>query len=64
MTPVVGSPRSSGFTDLMARLGHDSEWTAMIHQHEARGEDKAITDAIDAHVQTTQIRKDAADEAA
>jgi hypothetical protein len=36
--------------DLMARIGHDSERAAMIYQHEARGADKAITDAIDAHV--------------
>ena len=36
--------------DLMARMGHDSERAAMIYQHKARGADKAITDAIDAHV--------------
>jgi hypothetical protein len=34
----------------MARMGHDSERGAMIYQHEARGADKAITDAIHAHV--------------
>ena len=34
----------------MARMGHDSERAAMIYQHEARGADKAITDAIDKHV--------------
>jgi hypothetical protein len=32
------------------RWGHDSERAAMIYQHEARGADKAITDAIDKHV--------------
>jgi hypothetical protein len=31
-------------------MGHDSERAAMIYQHEARGVDKAITDAIDKHV--------------
>jgi hypothetical protein len=36
----------------MARMGHDSERAAMIYQHEARGADKAITDAIDKHVET------------
>jgi len=36
--------------DLMARMGHDSERAAMIYQHEARGADKRITDAIDTHV--------------
>ena len=33
--------------DLMARMGHDSERAAMIYQHEARGADQAITNAID-----------------
>ena len=37
--------------DLMARMGHDSERAALIYQHEARGADKRITDAIDFHVQ-------------
>ena len=40
----------AGLRDLMARMGHDSARAAMIYQHEARGADKAITDAIDAHV--------------
>jgi integrase len=43
--------------DLMARMGHDSERAAMIYQHEARGADKAITDAIDTHVEDER-RKD------
>jgi hypothetical protein len=34
----------------MVRLGHGSERAAMIYQHETRGVDKAITDAIDKHV--------------
>jgi integrase len=38
--------------DLMARMGHDSERAALIYQHEARGADQRITDAIDSHVQT------------
>ena len=33
--------------DLMARMGHDSERAALIYQHEARGADRRITDAID-----------------
>jgi len=37
--------------DLMARLGHDSERAALIYQHGSRGADRAITDAIDTHVQ-------------
>jgi integrase len=44
--------------DLMARMGHGSERAAMIYQHESRGADKAITDAIDRHVQTEQKEGD------
>ena len=40
-----------GIKDLMARIGHDSERAAMIYQHQARGADRAITSAIDAHVE-------------
>ena len=35
-------------------MGHDSERAAMIYQHEARGADHLITNAIDAHVQGVQ----------
>jgi integrase len=41
----------AGLKDLMARMGHDSERAALIYQHEARGADKRITDAIDSHIQ-------------
>jgi hypothetical protein len=44
--------------DLMARMGHDSERAAMIYQHEARGADKAITDAIDKHVDNERGQDD------
>ena len=44
--------------DLMARMGHDSERAAMIYQHEARGADRLITNAIDAHVQGEQGKDD------
>ena len=37
--------------DLMTRMGHNSERAALIYQHEARGADQRITDAIDFHVQ-------------
>ena len=46
----------AGLKDLMARMGHDSERAAMIYQHEARGADRAITSAIDDHVQTERHR--------
>ena len=46
----------AGLRDLMARMGHDSERAAMIYQHEARGADKAITDAIDTHVEDEKRR--------
>ena len=42
--------------DLMARMGHDSERAALIYQHQAQGADKAITNAIDTHVQAEQVR--------
>jgi hypothetical protein len=42
----------------MARMGHDSERAAFIRQHEARGADSAITNAIDAHVDAQRSRHD------
>ena len=42
----------------MARMGHDSEWAALIYQHEARGADQRITGAIDAHVQAERGKGD------
>jgi integrase len=47
----------AGLKDLMARMSHDSERAAMIYQHEAQGADKAITDAIDTHVQGEQAKR-------
>ena len=52
----------AGIKDLMARLGHDSERAAMIYQHEARGADKAITSAIDAHVDAEREREGGTDD--
>jgi integrase len=46
----------AGLRDLMARMGHDSERAAMIYQHEARGADKTITNAIDTHVEDEKRR--------
>lgn len=40
----------------MARMGHDSERAAMIHQHEVQGADAAISNAIDTHVQAERAR--------
>jgi integrase len=51
----------AGLRDLMARMGHDSERAAMIYQHVARGADKAITDAIDTHVQAEKHTSDGED---
>jgi integrase len=51
----------AGLRDLMARMGHDSERAAMIYQHEARGADKTITDAIDAHVDDEKRQNDGDD---
>jgi integrase len=52
----------AGLRDLMARMGHDSERAAMIYQHEALGADKAITDAIDKHVDDEQRQDDDRDD--
>ena len=46
----------AGLRDLMARMGHDSERAALIYQHEARGADAALTNAIDAHVDAQRAR--------
>jgi hypothetical protein len=46
----------------MTRMGHDSERAAMIYQHEARGADQLITNAIDAHVQGEQSKDDSDEE--
>lgn len=48
----------AGIKDLMVRMGHDSERAALIYQHEARGADKTITNAIDAHITTEQGETD------
>jgi integrase len=48
----------AGIRDLMARMGHDSERAALIYQHEARGADKTITSAIDAHIISEQEGRD------
>jgi hypothetical protein len=42
----------------MARMGHGSERAALIYQHEARGADQRVTDAIDRHVQVEQANDD------
>jgi len=48
----------AGIKDLMARMGHDNERAALIYQHEARGADKTITSAIDAHITSEQQGRD------
>jgi integrase len=44
--------------DLMARMGHDSERAAMIYQHEVRGADRAITEAIDSRLEAERSVED------
>ncbi len=48
----------AGLNDLMTRMGHDSERAALIYQHEARGADNRITDAIDSHVHAERGKGD------
>jgi hypothetical protein len=45
---ALDSASGAGLQDLMARMRHDSERAALIYQHEARGADAAIANAIDA----------------
>jgi integrase len=59
---MFAASSKAGLRDLMARMGHDSERAAMIYQHEARGADMAITDAIDKHVQAEQLGDDEDDD--
>ena len=54
----------AGLRDLMTRMGHDSERAAMIYQHEARGADKAITDAIDKRIDDERGQDDEGDDGA
>jgi len=54
----------AGLKDLMTRMGHDSERAALIYQHEARGADKRITDAIESHVQAERGKDDDDDDGA
>ena len=46
----------------MARMGHDTERAAMIHQHEARGADRKIARAIDAHMKAERDKRSGGDE--
>jgi len=51
---LIGAGSGAGLKDPTARIGHDSERAAMIYQHEARGADSTITDAINAHIEPIQ----------
>jgi integrase len=57
----LAAQSGAGLKDLMARMGHDSERAAMIYQHEVRGADKTITNAIDTQVQA-EHREDGDDD--
>jgi integrase len=56
---VWAATSGAGLRDLMVRMGHDSERAAVIYQHQARGADAAITQAIDAHADA-ELRQDGA----
>jgi integrase len=51
---MFAAASGAGLKDLMARMGHDSERAAMVYQHEARGADAVITNAINAHIDAEQ----------
>jgi integrase len=54
---TFAAANGAALRDLMARMGHDTERAALIYQHEARGADTAITNAIDAHVDAERSRR-------
>jgi len=56
-SPEVYGSRA-GAERALWKMGHDSERAAMIYQRQARGADKAITNAIDTHVQAEQAKRD------
>lgn len=60
----LAAASGAALKDLMARMGHDSERAALIYQHQARGADKRITDAIDVQVQAEHGKGDDEDGAA
>lgn len=45
---------SAHFLTKSRRMGHDSERAALIYQHESRGADQAIADAIDRQLRSGQ----------
>jgi hypothetical protein len=49
-TPETSSKSDAGLRDLMARIGPRQRAGRDDHQHEARGADQLITNAIDAHL--------------
>jgi hypothetical protein len=55
---AISEAVSCGMRSARARMGHDSERAAVIYQHEARGADKRITDAIDSRVQAERDQGD------
>ncbi|MEU8104613.1 site-specific integrase [Nonomuraea muscovyensis] len=55
---MLAAQSGAGLKDLMARMGHDNVRTAMIYQHAVRGADRAITDAIDRHINRTDDEGD------
>jgi hypothetical protein len=60
----LAAASGAGLKDLMAWMGHDRERAALIYEHQARGADGRITDAIDVHVQAEHGKGDDEDGAA
>jgi len=55
---TLAANAGASLRELMERMGHDSERAALIYQHQARGADKTITSAIDAHIVSEQEGRD------
>ncbi|MBO3751975.1 hypothetical protein J5X84_38405 [Streptosporangiaceae bacterium NEAU-GS5] len=55
---MFAAESGAGLKDLMARMGHDNVRAAITYQHKVKGADKAITDAIDRHITSSDDEDD------
>lgn len=53
---TLAARTGASLRDLMARMGHDSAHAAMIYQHATSEADRAIAEAVDAALHTSQAR--------
>ncbi|MDP4504030.1 tyrosine-type recombinase/integrase [Nonomuraea turcica] len=48
---TLAAQSGASLADLKARMGHDSDWAALIYQHATRDADQKIADALSARVE-------------